>query len=132
MGTSQNNKLSETYNLMPWPQTVEETGLKLPITNDLTISINGNDTQQRLQRSSVNFLRRLSGRTGVFINEGFPVKDSSSTIQIHFDTVSSLGVNSDESYALEVNATNAIIRAPTDVGALRGIETLLQLTTQGV
>ncbi len=125
------NKLSERYNLMPWPQKIEAKNLKLPINEQLTISINVSSSE-RLQKAGTIFLRRLSGRTGVFINEGFPVKDSSSTIQIHFDTVSSLSIDSDESYSLEVNATNAIIRATTDVGALRGLETLLQLTTQGV
>ena len=125
------NKLSERYNLMPWPQKIEAKNLKLPINEQLTISINVSSSE-RLQKAGTIFLRRLSGRTGVFINEGFPFKDSSSTIQIHFDTVSSLSIDSDESYSLEVNATNAIIRATTDVGALRGLETLLQLTTQGV
>lgn len=129
-GTSQNHKLAEAYNLMPWPQTIEETGLKLEINSDLTISINGNDTQQRLRRASVDFLRRLSGRTGVFINQGFPLETSSATIQIYFEKVSNLTNQSDESYSLEVNSKNVTLKAQTDVGALRGLETLLQLTHQ--
>ena len=115
---------------MPWPQTIEETGLKLEINSDLTISINGYDTQKRLQRASIDFLRRLSGRTGVFINEGFPLETSSATIQIYFEKVSNLTNESDESYTLEVNSKNVTLKALTDVGALRGLETLLQLTRQ--
>ena len=115
---------------MPWPQTIEETGLKLEINSDLTISINGYDTQKRLQRASIDFLRRLSGRTGVFINEGFPLETSSATIQIYFEKVSNLTNESDESYTLEVNSKNVTLKALTDVGALRGLETLLQLTHQ--
>jgi hexosaminidase len=114
-GTSQNHKLAEAYNLMPWPQTIEETGLKLEINSDLTISINGNETQQRLRRASVDFLRRLSGRTGVFINQGFPLETSSATIQIYFEKVSNLINQSDESYSLEVNSKNVTLKAQTDV-----------------
>ena len=33
----------------------------------------------------------------------------------------------DESYALDVTATQAVLRAPTVVGVIRGIETVLQL-----
>ena len=96
---------------MPWPQTIEETGLKLEINSDLTISINGYDTQKRLQRASIDFLRRLSGRTGVFINEGFPLETSSATIQIYFEKVSNLTNESDESYTIEVNSKNVNLKA---------------------
>ena len=126
--TSQ-NILSEKYNLMPWPQNIEENNLRLVINSDVTISIIGNDNQGRIRNAAVNFLRRLSGRTGVFINEGFPIDDNTGTIQISFDKVSSLNIESDESYTLEINNSNVLIKASTDVGALRALETLLQLTS---
>jgi hexosaminidase len=37
----------------------------------------------------------------------------------------------DESYSLDVGAPGAVLRAATDIGALRGMETLLQLLTSG-
>ena len=43
--TSQ-NILSEKYNLMPWPQNIEENNLRLVINSDVTISIIGNDNQE--------------------------------------------------------------------------------------
>jgi hexosaminidase len=39
------------------------------------------------------------------------------------------GVDEDESYRLDVTPSGATLRAPTVVGAMRGIETLLQLVT---
>ena len=37
------------------------------------------------------------------------------------------GVEEDESYTLEITSQRAVLKAPTVVGALRGLETLLQL-----
>src|SRR5205085_1485127 len=37
------------------------------------------------------------------------------------------GVSEDESYSLEVTSQQAMLRAPTVVGVIRGLETLLQL-----
>ena len=121
------NKLSEKYNLMPWPKQISETSAKFIINNSITISINGED-KGRVYNSAVNFLRRLSGRTGVFINEGFPVLNNKGSIQISFDTISNLTINDDESYILKVDNGTILIKAITDVGAIRGLETLLQLT----
>lgn len=121
------NKLSEKYNLMPWPKEISETSAKFIINNSITISINGED-KGRVYNVAVNFLRRLSGRTGVFINEGFPVLNDKGSIQISFDTISNLTINDDESYILMVDNGTIRIKAKTDVGAIRGLETLLQLT----
>lgn len=112
---------------MPWPKEISETSAKFIINNSITISINGED-KGRVYNVAVNFLRRLSGRTGVFINEGFPVLNDKGSIQISFDTISNLTINDDESYILMVDNGTIRIKAKTDVGAIRGLETLLQLT----
>ena len=126
---SSQNKLSEKYSLMPWPKSIEQQNFKFVINKDLTISINGNDNQGRVRNASVKFLRRLSGRTGVFIDEGFPIDHRNATIQITFNKISNLSLESDESYSLHVNNTQILINATTDVGAIRALETLLQLTS---
>ncbi|WP_422091670.1 beta-N-acetylhexosaminidase [Tenacibaculum ovolyticum] len=119
--------LSEKYNLMPWPQEIEENSTHLIINEKLTISVLGADLKKRVHKASVSFLRRLSNRTGVFINTGFPVKTKNGTIEINFEIVSNLNIESDESYSLEINSNKIKINAKTDVGAIRGLETLLQL-----
>jgi hexosaminidase len=123
---SQHN-LSEKYNLMPWPQEITENNNSFIIDENLTISISGEDSQQRVYNASVQFLRRLANRTGVFIDKGFPIEDKNASIEINFKTVSDLTINTDESYVLEVNENKIIIDANSDVGALRALETLLQL-----
>jgi len=124
-GISQNELLPQ-YNLMPWPKSIVKNDSKLLIDETFTISINGND-QGRVKNAAINFLRRLSGRTGVFIENGFPVKSDSATLQIDFDKISSLSLNEDESYTLKINESVVLIRATTDVGVIRALESLLQL-----
>lgn len=127
LATSQDT-FSEKYNLMPWPQEIQENNSKFKIKEDLTISILGNDSKERVHRAATKFLRRLSGRTGVFIDTGFPVESNMASIQINFETVSDLTIHQDESYTLEVKSDAVLIQAKTDIGALRALETLLQLT----
>ena len=122
------NDLMHKYHLMPWPKSIEENNSKLVINSNITISILGND-QGRVRNAATDFLRRLANRTGIFINEGFPVVKSKGTIMISFETISDLSINDDESYTLNINNESVNISSKTDVGALRGLETLLQLTT---
>ena len=123
------SKLSEVYPLMPWPQQLQKNNSTLKIQESLTLSIHGKDTKKRVHKASVKFLRRLANRTGVFIDEGFPVQKESATIQVHFEAVSNLTIQQDESYSLEITNEAVSIHAKTDVGALRALETLLQLVS---
>ena len=116
------------YNLMPWPKEIKSNTAKFLIDSDVTISIKG-ENHPRVRNVAVNFLRRLANRTGVFIDNGFPVKNESASIEISFDTISNLTVNDDESYSLIVKEDKISIDAISDVGALRGLETLLQLVS---
>ncbi|WP_298513092.1 family 20 glycosylhydrolase [uncultured Kordia sp.] len=121
--------LSEKYNLMPWPQEIQENNSKFNINESLTITILGNDSEGRVQKASTKFLRRLADRTGVFIDTGFPIENKNAAIKIDFQSVSDLTIHQDESYTLHIKSDEVLIQAKTDVGALRALETLLQLTT---
>ncbi|WP_194767678.1 beta-N-acetylhexosaminidase [Tamlana sp. I1] len=119
--------IADKYDLMPWPKEIRENQSKFVIDSNLTISIHP-ENSERVHHGAVQFLRRLTDRTGVFLNEGFPVKNKKGSIQIHFDEISKLNIQNDESYTLEVSNATIHIKAKTDVGALRGLATLLQLT----
>ena len=122
------SNLKEKYNLMPWPQEIKENQEKFKITPDFTISVEGKS--KRVINATTNFLRRLSGRTGVFIDEGFAFEKGqikSPSLEIKFDKEIKLGLNKDESYSLDITNQKISITAKTDVGALRALETLLQL-----
>ncbi|WP_372753448.1 beta-N-acetylhexosaminidase [Mariniflexile sp.] len=120
--------LAEKYNLMPWPQELKEKIAEFTIDSDVTISIPKEDEgAERIRNAAVNFLRRLSNRTGVFLKEGFPVTGKRGSINVTYNRVAQLTINTDESYELIVEDSIINIKAITDVGALRGLETLLQL-----
>ncbi len=121
------NMLSETYNLMPWPQKIKENTAKFIINSNITISIN-KQNKGRVRNAAINFLRRLSDRTGIFLEEGFPLSNKKGAIHITFDEVSKLNVKNDESYTLNVSDTSINIKSKTDIGAIRALESLLQLT----
>ncbi len=115
-----------TYNLMPWPKEIKKSTDKFLIDSNVTISILGKN-DSRVRNAAINFLRRLSNRTGVFIDNGFPIENESASIEIRFDNISKLTVNDDESYRLDVGTDKITIDAISDTGALRALETLLQL-----
>ena len=121
------SQLLETYNLMPWPKEINEKPTKFIIDSSLSISINP-ENKGRVNHVAVSFLRRLTTRTGVFLNEGFPVNRKKGSINIAFNTVAELNIKTDESYTLNVENNTVNIKANTDVGAIRALETLLQLT----
>lgn len=125
-GCSSQNDLAESYNLMPWPNEIVSHNTKHTINSDITISINGEDNG-RVRSAAINFLRRLSNRTGVFIDKGFPINKGVGSIQISYSNIADLSIKDDESYSLNVNSNSVEIIANTDIGALRGLQTLLQL-----
>jgi len=127
---SQNN-LSEKYNLMPWPQEISDSSENFLITTEFTVSISSID-KGKVEHAATTFLRRLSGRTGIFINKGFPSKINNTkktSLEISFDKIASVTLEVDESYTLKITNKQLKVHAKTDIGAIRAIATLLQLTT---
>ena len=121
---SQQN-IFKRYDLLPWPESIEETDSKFIINRRFTVSFEGNDKENRILSASINFIRRLTNRTGVFINRGFPI-DGQADLNISFNKASNLSIHDDESYELEILNEKIFLRAETDLGILRGLETLLQ------
>lgn len=120
-------QLSEKLNLMPWPKEIKSTNQSFKITSDFTIYINSKD-QGKVKNAATKFLRRLSNRTGIFLKSGFPsVKNKNASLQINFKEVVSPKLGVDEAYTLNVSNNQIKIQSATDIGAIRGIETLLQL-----
>ncbi|WP_440882000.1 beta-N-acetylhexosaminidase [Tenacibaculum sp. C7A-26P2] len=120
------HQLANKYDLMPWPQQIKANENTVHITKDFIISIH--KKEGRVYEYATNIIRRISNRTGVFINEGFPIVNSKkATVQVTFKEMSELKLRSDESYKLRVKKDVVEVLANTDIGALRGLETLMQL-----
>ena len=120
---------AQTPDLMPLPAKYSLNTTSCRITNHFSISIQGN-ADGRMYSEASRFFQRLSERTGIF----FPTwrvtptsKYSSGGLQIQVLRTGKLVLGEDESYQLQVVDSGILIKANTDIGAIRALETLLQL-----
>ncbi len=119
----------EQLNLMPWPQKINLTNGTFALTKNFKINITGNPNS-RIFIGATNFLRRLDGRTGLFLQQNFLTKVNESPdaeLQINCIGSGKIEINENESYQLTIQSNKIIINAANDLGALHGLETLLQL-----
>src|SRR5262249_30309955 len=126
---------SHLIRLMPWPQSVKTASGGLIISNTFSVSVSANNDPY-LHGAVAIFLDDLRRHTGSLpLDFGYAQSDQP-RLRISVDRarkpVQELG--EDESYALEVTPSVALLKAPTTLGAMRGLQTFLQLveiTSQG-
>ena len=114
-------------NLMPVPASISWREGRLPVTKSFSVAFRG-QTDERLRSYVFRVLRRLEGRTILELPRD-PSAAPSATLLI--ETISTGNaiprLGDDESYTLEVASTQIKLSSATNVGAMRGLETLLQL-----
>ncbi|WP_336797407.1 family 20 glycosylhydrolase [Erwinia aphidicola] len=114
--------------LMPWPQQVEQPqdGGSLALTTPLEVKVSGDDLSEALPRWQL----RLARQTG---NPRLPVSTSATTLKITIarKVAPTPQPDSNEIYRLTVNGAGIQLDAETRFGAMRGMETLLQLVHNG-
>ncbi|OTA18324.1 beta-N-acetylhexosaminidase [Xenorhabdus vietnamensis] len=112
--------------LMPWPQQVSvQPGRLYNIDRQLNIIITGDNMQDAISR----WRKRVEAQTGWILTSPEATVSSAPTIRINIarKTASVPQPNSDESYQLVINPKGVTLKAATRFGAMRGMETLLQL-----
>jgi hexosaminidase len=109
-------------NLLPAPASVSFAPGRLVVDTTFSVKVDGY-RDARLPGAVDRFTRRLQERSRMKFSAGTPA------LVIHCDGTGQAvqGVEEDESYTLEVTPQLATLHAATVVGALRGLETLLQL-----
>lgn len=110
--------------LMPWPQQVEQpaNGGRLTLTPQLQLHIIGDVPQG----ADARWRERIERQTGWTLHDASSAAPVISVrVAKQVDALPQL--ESDESYQLVVDERGATLNAPTRFGALRGMETLLQL-----
>lgn len=114
--------------LMPLPAQMQMGSGQLVIDPSFTVAITGH-SEARLQRAVEIFLDHLRVQTGMTPIDMKVVGSSSAKLVIQCDagsrTVQELG--EDESYSFDVTPAGAKLTAATTLGAMRGLETFLQL-----
>ena len=113
--------------LLPAPAELSVRPGRLAVDSGFTWTVRG-FSDARLLGAVDRALRRLEGRTGLILPRA-PSGDSTATLVVSADGpgMAVQGVEEDESYGLEAGERQVVLRAPTVVGAIRGLETLLQL-----
>jgi hexosaminidase len=124
------NLLAQTvskHNLMPVPASVSFQTGRLPISGQFAVATEG-FSDARLQATISRFLKRLEGRTVLTLAQpNQPSGSATLVIQCQSAGQTIPSINEDESYRLDISEKQAKLSAPTVVGVLRGLETLLQL-----
>src|SRR5688572_29982451 len=121
-------RVSPQLDLMPVPASVQLENGRLPITSTFMVVTKGH-ADDRLRAGILRMTKRLAGRTVLTLPLEPGNDENSATLVVQTsragETIPSLG--EDESYSLEISGKQARLVAPTVVGALRGLETFLQL-----
>ncbi|MGC2298114.1 MAG: family 20 glycosylhydrolase [Acidobacteriaceae bacterium] len=108
--------------LMPQPAQLAVSGGALDISHGVGMSVD-KFHDDRLDNAVAWARQRLEAQTGAMMQAGA----ASLIISVDGAGQAVQGPDEDESYTLEVTAQGAHLHAATDVGAMRGLETLLQL-----
>jgi len=116
------------HNLMPVPARVQFQSGRLAVDKTFHVATTG-FSDERLRAGIERALWRLEGRTGLTFAPGRATDESGAQLLVQTTGPGKTipAVDEDESYTLDVSDQQARLAAPTVVGALRGLETLLQL-----
>jgi len=115
--------------LMPLPTTLESRPGALYMGPSFCYTLHG-DRGARLSDAAVRLINRLEMRTGIPLAKSPAAEGQQATLTIDIATASSQAVpdpDVDETYTLDIDEHSIRLHAKTDIGALRGMETLLQL-----
>ena len=122
---------------MPMPAKVTPSAAASGVTiqSDFTAAIQGaGATDSRVRAGVLRTLARLSAQTGIPIAQKLAPENASAGLLVvveRADHAAPQRLGDDESYHLAVASGQARIDAPAPLGALRGLETFLQLVQLG-
>jgi hexosaminidase len=115
-------------NLMPVPASVTFGNDRLAVDESFKVAVRGH-SDARLQAAMARFVKRLEGRTVLSLAQGLALDDQLTTLIVHCEGPGKdiPAVDENESYRIDITSRQALLSAPTVIGAIRGLETVLQL-----
>jgi hexosaminidase len=121
-------RATDHLNLMPVPASVQTQAGRLPITGSFKVAVK-NYADDRLRSGIARMLTRLAGRTVLTLPAELATDEGSAALVVQCERSGDIvpSLNENESYSLQITDQQARLVAPTVVGALRGLETFLQL-----
>lgn len=117
-----------SFSLMPQPRNMSGASGQFRLDKNLRVAVQGSPGE-RLAPAVDRFLARLAGRTGLFLTHPTLAASSDGKAQlvIRCDQPGKTALGEEESYTLTVANDQISLNAPTELGAMHGLETLLQL-----
>src|SRR6185503_2235567 len=118
----------QKLDLMPVPTSITFHNERLAVDSNFRVATRGH-SDARLQAAIWRFMKRLEGRTVLTLAATLAPDDQTTPLIINTQgagmNIPALG--EDESYRIDITRRQAILSAPTVIGAIRGLETVLQL-----
>jgi hexosaminidase len=114
---------------MPAPASMQWGSGRLPLSSSTTVALSG-AADDRLRAAVQRMMRRLEGRTGYTMSRTL-ADPATATLDVAAAAAGTAipSIEEDESYIISITSARASLSAPTVVGAIRGLETLLQLVS---
>ncbi|HTD97916.1 MAG TPA: family 20 glycosylhydrolase [Mucilaginibacter sp.] len=125
-----NAQQANTLNLMPVPKQLALNAGKYRIAPKFTAGVKIEGDDKVLYKAVTRAYQALNRKTGlVFGQQYITAADSSdsASLLVVVKAVAATAIGADESYSLRVNEKQIVLNAATTIGALRGLQTLLQL-----
>jgi hexosaminidase len=127
---------SDGLPLMPWPDSVRQQPGRMEIDRNFSVSVSGaGATDPRVKDAVQRVFDRLARQTGIPIRPRVVPASAGATLTViveQRDHRPPQRLGDDERYSLEVASGRARISADAPLGALRGVETFLQLAQQNI
>jgi hexosaminidase len=126
-----NAQAFNTLNLMPVPKSITLENGKFLLTSGFTIVVQADKTDSILFLSVNRMYHSLNRRTGLFFHqENIGSIDNIDTagLIVRVKQKSGMSIGLDESYQIKITTKQLLLEANYTIGALRGLETILQLT----
>jgi hexosaminidase len=137
MATTTAEQESQVLGLIPWPENVKTVpgSTRFIVENSFSVSVPAN-ADRHLRKAIAIFLDDLRRHTGSLPLDFAFAEPQKGQLHISVENASKViqELGEDESYTLEVTPSAANLKASTTLGAMRGLQTFLQLvevTPQG-
>ena len=121
--------IAQPLSIMPLPTSYEVNDHDFLISTAFQIEIKGNP-DPRIYKEASRFMQRVSEKTGLFFKTwivGVETKIKERGLTIIVKEKGDVKLDVDETYTLQVDKTQVLLTANNDIGAIRGLETLMQL-----
>ncbi|HVS93995.1 MAG TPA: beta-N-acetylhexosaminidase [Mucilaginibacter sp.] len=121
---------SRNLDLMPMPRQLTLSAAKLRLTNKFTVSVQGQPGDTILYKAVNRAYQVLNRKTGLVFGQQYitPADTlSKATVTVSAGAKAEFAPGVDESYSLKVDGSGINLSAPNTIGALHGLQTLIQL-----